>query len=814
MSLRSILACGLCLGLITACLGDDMPTWDALDWRLDRGMLVSRYLFHDQQPEAPWEDYVQTLGPDETPLADLLTEFDALDPAVRHRAELAAADLLVRGRRVVLEPAVQIREISARNERLPVGDFSQQTPGFATAVTTAIDRLARAVRRDPTLAEAWYHLAYFAGLAGDRQRQERAQLAFLAVWPRLAPEERSSLSGEREVIILERAWALREAGRGDECLQWLADHRDELSTGAEAPAVAPADEARLIGALVHAERGEVSAAQAALPHLPVVGLPHRATAPQTAYVSPFNQRGLYYDRFMASESPLHKTAPDIDTGQSDKMAHERRESRYLQRWVKGWIAHARGLSPATIRREMGRIELEMEYSPRLAWRFWQDQGVLYEQMGEYELAQVCWARAAVYRPYFFYHPTGQGRGIARVHGLPATGQPYFLAYGTFFMAGSLWSYAANAALASEVEPHALERMTLRRVADESLEACIRRGVHADAARALRGRLAFLDERYAEAAADLDAAWKAMSAADEAPPMIALMLGLCHFNAGQWVQARPWLQAFCDRSPEAAVGWLALGLARAQMGHDAEAFACLDEAVRLGPDDPTALYNRGLLHYRLRRRDAAREDFLRARELWPDNPQIARMVEVVAEEVFYDLQVTATPMRAQMPPEQRQRLAQLRAAGGESGLADALADMVSGDPDRLGLQLDALRRRHADSPTPYHRQQLAQALFLADELDEIERMLAPAWPEGLVAVERRLLLYADRHRGRQERALMVATAPDWPTDLDDVDLLVLATTILLEHDRRAEARVLVARGLALSPGSLALQELQTALERSR
>ena len=102
--------------------------------------------------------------------------------AGRRRARNTASDLVARGRRVMMDAVLPLRDAAQDNERARIGDFSQPTRGFAEAVTTAIDRFAAAVRHDPTNAEAWYHLAYFAGLAGDRDRQERAHQAFHAVF--------------------------------------------------------------------------------------------------------------------------------------------------------------------------------------------------------------------------------------------------------------------------------------------------------------------------------------------------------------------------------------------------------------------------------------------------------------------------------------------------------------------------------------------------------------------------------------------------------------------------------------------------------
>ncbi|MEZ4386810.1 MAG: tetratricopeptide repeat protein [Candidatus Krumholzibacteriia bacterium] len=809
---RLCLVCVL-LAAATAAVADSPVLWDQLDWRLERSVLVSRYLFHDRQPADPWALYTRTLGPDETPLADLLAEFRALAPEARQRATRAAEERLANGRLALLDCVYPLRDAVENREPNLVGDVGEPTPGFAEATGKAIELFADAVRRDPTLAEAWYHLAFFTDLAGDRARSARARAAFFSVWPEQDAGTRESLAPLRELAVLDQAWSLRDAGRYDECTAWLDREDAGLSVEATPPGVAPATEARLIRALCAAEQGNVSAALGALPSLPLMALPHRASAPLQSYVPVGLQESYYRQRFGDDTDPHHNPAPTWQEDPVDNLARERRDSSYLRRWVKAWTSLRRGYEAETVRRDLGRVETELEFQPRLAWRWWQDQGLIHEALGDPELARVCWARAAVYRPLFIYQPTGQGQGLAGVHGLGGTGEPYFLGYGTFFLAGSVWGYAANAELASEVETGALERQVLRRLAGEALDVCERRGFRPIEARALRGRLAFLDEDYASAWDLLLGAWEALEPQQAAPSDLALMLGLCRFNSQDWTAAEPWLQTFTQRSPEAPVGWLTLGLDRAMLGRDEAAFVCLDRAVALAPDDATALYNRGLLHYRLRRRDAARADFLRAQALWPDNPQIAQMVGVVGEETEYDLQVTAAPMHVDLPEAQRRRLAELLAAGRTDASAGELADLAAAGPDQRDRLLAGLEQRYRDRPDATSRTRLAQALLLAGEPDRVQALLAPSWPDQLQPVERRLLLYADRTTGEISRAVEVAGSARWADRQTETEFLLLAATILLEHDHQAEARQVVRRGLAQDPSNAALRDLERSLERS-
>jgi tetratricopeptide (TPR) repeat protein len=796
----------------------DAPlSWHLLDWRLDRALLVSRYLFHDRQPDAPWSAYRETMTARAPADSADVARLAAAGAAARQQRAEGRDQRRRRALLPVLDPALRLRDDVQANRVNEIGDFAWETPGFAEAVTVTLTRLEAAVRHDPLDAESWYHLSWFGMLVGDKPRERRARAGFFAAWPHQDAAEQQRLAACHAEALLDHAWDLREAGHSEACLAWLHDHEDALPRDAASPEVPPHLEAMLLRALVHAERGDTGPALALVQHLPMVDLPSRAAAPNQTYVHQANQRLQFYQRMQSSEAfgrqadpPVHNLNPEWQDTVADNLARQHRASGYLRRWVQAWLALARGRDAAEVRREMGRVELEMEYQPRLAWRWWQDQGAIYEQLGEYDLAHVCWARSAVYRPLFIYYPMGQGRGLGAVHGLPHTGQPYFLAYGTFFVAGSVWSYAANAALACQVEDDDRARLTLRAAAREGLDACIRRGFAAGPALALRGRLSFLDERYDDAERDLARAWELLEPTHDSPGDLALMLGLCHFNDRDWTGARPWLEAFVTREPDAHVGWLAAGLVRSFLGQDAAALEAMNRAVALAPDNATYRYNRGLLHYRLDDRARAAADFDRARELWPDNPQILQMVQVVAEPTRYDLDVAAAPIGMDLPAAQREQLAAELSSRRGAMTAGELSDLLQGDDRSRRAGLQALADRYAGDPTPLNRIRLAQAAALVGDHHLITTTLAASWPGGLTDAERVLLLQADRDLGYAGRAAEVAAGLDWPGFAGNLDVLTVAAVVLMDHDRRQEARRIVDRALMLRPDDKVMLELSRAL----
>jgi tetratricopeptide (TPR) repeat protein len=789
---------------------DAPPDWHLLDWTLDRAVLVGRYLFTDTQPDDPWADYLQTLSTSARPAAATVAAWAGVDPVERAQRRRQAAALRERAARGMIDAISTLRGEIERGARLGMTDALHGTAGFGEAITGTLRRLDEAAALDPSDPRIWADLAFFSHLAGDVGRSERSQLGYLAAWRALDDDERARLAARHAEFVLERAWFLRDQGRHEECLQWLADHAESLASRAERPRLAPATEAVLIRALVHADRGETTLAHGLLPRLPELDLPSRTGAPLRTYVRVNDQRAAYTRRFLPGEPSAVGASSERWSNDATLLgAREHRTSDALRRWVRGWTELRRGHEPASVMRALGRPMTELVFPPRLAWRWWQDQGSIYEQIGEVGLARDCWARAAIARPLFIYEPFGQGRGVSRVHDLAGTGEPYFLAYGTFFVAGSRWSYAANAALASEVEDTPLAQATLRTEAMAHLDACVRRRIFPGRARALRGRLRFLSEDYAAAEADLRAAWDTLEPAGEAPADLALMIGLCGFNAQDWVAARPWLEAFVERQPNAHVGWQALALTLAQVGEPDAAVVAMDEAVALAPDNATYLFNRALLHYRAGARDRAAADLARARELWPENPQIARMVEVVAEPVQYDLQVDARPVHVDLPRRQRAELSGVLRGESPEAAGD-LAGLVTLEEEGRAEVLASLERRFRDAPTAENRRRLAQGALLAGEPERTASLLSPLWPARLSPHGRQLLLEADRRSGEMARAVAIAGGLSWPDQDDEVDTLVLAAVILLDHDRRDLARPLVERALARQPERAELHQLQRRL----
>ena len=804
MSLPRLLTAMLFILLASSTLADQTISWDKLDWGLDRGTLVSRYLFHDSQPPSPWQEYLKTLNEGATPSAADLDEFLLLPAAEQDRQRREAKDLHERARSTMMEYAGGLRDAMQDGDANYIGDIMWETPGFAMAVTSAITRLDQAALLDPSSVRIWYDLSYFCDLVGDVNRTERSWLGFMAAHQNMSPDDQKNVDDLWQQVVLDRAWALRDNGHYQECITWLDTHRGQLSREADKPLLAPWVESVLIYGLVKADLGEHHAAKGVLPKLPVLKVPTRTAGVQMKYVNPMRAEVLYAQRF--GYNPYNKTLTTTNTTQ-DLNTKDSRSSDYLRRWVKAWSALRRDHVKQSVIETMGRPMTELDFQPRVARRWWQDQGLIYEQLGEYELARVCWARAAVYRPFFIYYPMGQGNGVSKVHGLEGTGEPYYLAYGTFFTAGSLWSYAANAALAAQVENHPREQALLRETSMAHLDACIRRDLFASEALAARGRLHFLAEAYDLAEADLQQAWQSLDSLETAPADLSLMIGLCSFNREDWSMALPWLKTFVQRSPESHVGWQSLGITQGALNNHDQAIVCLNHAVKLDPDNATYLYNRGLQHYRAGHQIQARQDFNRAHEIWPENAQITQMVQVANEDTIYDLQVATTPVDMDLPEEQRQSLTDLMAVDSTGDLND-LATM---DPEAQKALISELRDRYRKEPSEENRLRLAQAALYAGHAELTQDTLLPFWPTGLSPMERHLLLNADRELGHTSLAAEVANDSVNSGQYQDTELLILTAIILMDNDQRELAAVAVNRGLKMDPNSGVLLDINRNLK---
>ncbi len=780
-------------------LSDAVVDWNHEDWRLDRAMLVRVFLYQSVATSDAWADYQLAVH---TPAGiDSLTadQFRGAPAPLRLDRSRKAWQEVRKGILAVYDPASQLVQAAQENEQPCLAGSCPPPASMGVGVTRALAHFTRAVALDPTNVVAWYHLGYFLGLVGDTERAHLARMTFLAQLADLPGDEQKTLVTLRTRAVLDEAWGLREAGRFDDCEAWLTEHMPYSAKKVEG--VAPVHEARLLQALCAAEQGRWIEARELGNNLPMLEVPVRSFV---AWQLPATSAGPGLSSY-SPEAYDNITDANVDIMRLNfnKLAWERRENDMLRRWVQVWSAFAAGREDEA-RRLIGEPTWDLEYPPGLGARWWQDQGTILEALGEHDLAQRCYGRAAVYHPYFIYFPLESVRGIPEVHGVRDTGADYMLAYRTFFVAGSIFSYAANAALACEAELPGPARDLVFNIALSGLDACRRRHIHPTDALALRGRLRFLQENYTAAQSDLETAHAELSEAGREDGQVQLMLGLVHFNDHDFTGAIPWLRRFTELSPDAAIGWRTLGLAFAYSGQDTEALAAIDKAVVLEPDAPSGLYNRGLLHYRAGERDLATADFARAHDLLPDNPQITQMLEAARSGPLQKLELTPSPVRLEMSAQERAAVARARQAS-KVGVAAAATDLGALAPDERQPVLQRLQAEYAKEPSPARRDELAWTALTADRADVTQRLLSPLWPDKLTRDELMLLLQADRRRGEAKRAsALVATLPRGTERWTDPSIWSLAAAIALDIDNRDLARQALEAALRLAPDNMTLK----------
>jgi len=309
--------------------------------------------------------------------------------------------------------------------------------GLDQVLDQVLVRLHTSVGTDPEQAEAWAALAYFSTVIGDEEAAARARRAYLE---RAIAADASGRTRTARVV-LDEAWALRDAGLFERCQHWLDAHRGLLDAAPPAyEALPPRVERDLIAGLLAAEGGDRLGTRRRINRLPLVSV-----------------------------------------GQGNRG----RDRAYLRTWVRAWLelstgnqdaaAHVIG-QPASIRRHTA-----------VDWRYWQDIGRIAEASVRHDAARQAWARALLARPYPGFFPWNVFRGPAGVLGYPDTDAPHATSYGTHRVGGSAWGFASTRALLCLDGSRAADHR-LRREAMAALDRCIRRDDRPGAARLLRARL--------------------------------------------------------------------------------------------------------------------------------------------------------------------------------------------------------------------------------------------------------------------------------------------------------------------------------------
>ncbi|MFH2051097.1 MAG: tetratricopeptide repeat protein [bacterium] len=759
--------------------------WPALDWRFDRGILTRTYLFSAQQPDHPLDAYLaaQVFGARGDSLG--LEDFLALDADRRNQRRRAAADHRDRAQRLWRSLDSLWNRMRDNPGAFVSGSFSE--PEFlGDGVTMAIGHLSTAVGLDPSSGGAWYDLAVMYGAAGDVRRQDRALQAGLAAMAATGDPDDPGQARLRRRLLLDRAWLLRDAGRFDECLDHLSRvmammREDDFRTPEDGK------EALLIKGLALAGAGNVNEARLVANQL-------------TGWTVPRRQRRVVQD------SEAHRAI--------DKRNLEPVASDFDRRWIRATASWKLGDGDQALA-QLAESDFRCEFPAHLNFRFWNDVGAIQEHFGKMAESRISYALAAIYRPLFIYQPMVGARGIARVYGQPGAGQLYFLGYRHFYLAGSLFSYAANRLVAMEVASDPDMRRFNGDLALDAFDACLRRGIQPLSSLVLRGRVHYRRGDFVRAEADLTAAAAGLRAAGREDPDALLILGILHFNREDYPGAGIWLDRYTRLKPEEGLGWRLLGLALIHAGQLDKALAVMDHALEIEPDSAVGLYNRGLVHLKTGRQEAALADLEAARKLWPENPEITRVIDLLRDNPRSQVKLSHGEVDLRVSVADSAQFARTQAAsplnlvtglktGGDQDAAAWLG------MDRTGAEylLPELEARYRDDPTAANRAAYAWCLLQAERPAEVRDLLGPLWNRGIDPGELTILLHADRALGLPARAKYLALSLLEPRNpLQDPGFWELVAIICLESGERQAGLLAIDYVLELDPANAGLNALR-------
>ena len=416
--------------------GDLYVDWDRQDWRVDRYLLLSAKEFARNQnlgPRDPARAYRRAVTHRAAWDSVTLVTFLSLEPAEQAERRHLSRERLSTARRILLTTVNHYWNDASRGymPNLNAIDNAPRPMGVETAVTSALGHLTTAVGLDPTNVAAWRDLAYFSGAVGDRQRQHRALTATLAALDLADP--RGTVGGDaarlRRDSLLDLAWLARDMAQPQLTLAYL----DHVAPWLGAPGPERSErrfEADVLRGLALADAGEWLAAVQQARGLPRIDVVSRSL-----------RGGVREDLRWQLDPPLFEALG------YDRMAWPRQESDFGRRWVKAMAGAPSGDVDHTLWL-LGAPPTHLEFPPRLAWRFWQDQGRLYARAGETAEARNCFEWAAIYRPYMAFFPlTGSESGPRRLS-TPGAVQRYFTGYGVFFLCGDRGAFDRDVEIAA------------------------------------------------------------------------------------------------------------------------------------------------------------------------------------------------------------------------------------------------------------------------------------------------------------------------------------------------------------------------------
>ncbi|MFH1841584.1 MAG: tetratricopeptide repeat protein [bacterium] len=439
--------------------------------------------------------------------------------------------------------------------------------GYLESMARCMGKLTTAVGLDPGNPEPWYDLAYLCGVVGDQVRYRQCLDATVAA---IGKDETGLYRNLRHRLALDYAWYCRDNGWMEDGLVW-ADRADALKPEEE--------ESILVRGLLLADLGEFQAACELAAQI----------------------------RSIKIKRPMWGVIP----------------SDFAENWIQSQAYRGQGnmLLACFV---IGHVFFANEFP--YANRYYNDIGMMAELNGTPRQATEYYGLAATGRPFFVYFPLKTVAGPPRIFGRGHTEYPYSLAFDRFQVAGSLYAYGAQMALSCEMADDPDRKAEFGELALDALSACRRRSIRPTSALALRGRVHFNLDNYAQAEADLALACEEMDALGWSDHDVCALAGRLKVHREEYGAALPHLARAIKAEPDQASTWRLLGVAALYENDIATGRQAFDIALDLAPESPASWYNRGLLHFHQREYAAASDDLEQAQQLAPEDEQITVLLE--------------------------------------------------------------------------------------------------------------------------------------------------------------------------------------------
>ncbi len=641
------------------------------------------------------KDMRRDARPDTSDIAALIAETASQSHQERlaRRAQVAAAAATWREFTEIADSRRQRRE----HPEL-YAEVVRDDRGLMVGLAKATVALETCVVADPTWVEAWADLGHLRLEIGDRDRARAClERAFLAAEATSPADDATMLRIHQDL-----AWTLRELALWDEGLAAVAKGLEDYPTNRDL---------WLVKGLLLAGAGRANEATQ-------LGrrLPRREVRYFDTRTDSWNTKESNYERRWI-KSQTHLAEGDVREAYRalDEVPDDQRVDIHDQRG-QGWKLGYNAISD----------------NQR---RFWGDLGLLAELLGDPSAVDF-YVAAYRQRDYAFYYPAMPGARGPLVMDVPDSRMPFMTSFAHgHYLLGSPWGYVALQVDLMSLALFDEQRDRAAREALEMLDVLDRRKLRPAVGQALRGRVFYRQEEYADAYRHLTAARDSFAAAGDVDARTSLLLGLIDLGAQKFSLAVARFEESARADGTSPLTWRMLGVAYANLERTDDALAVMNRAVAMEPRSVAGYYNRGLLNLQMRRCAAALVDLDRAWRLGPEN-----------EDVQHLLQVAASCVRAEEEGGEGPRV---RAGGVEVSSFTPGTDMLL---DHLAADLEDFFIAGSDTTTPTSGRRITQAVACMDRGDHIAAcdLLAPHWGDDLTPLEEVILLEAERRLGRQER----------------------------------------------------------------